>query len=273
MLGAGLGKAGSDLPQRMAGDDDPMSSSSSGVSRPSAVVDTLRAAAGRYHRDDPTAPGNGGPAGNARLTAWTGLLLLVLSLAELVTLINVGGLISWHIVIGVLLVPPALLKTASTGWRIARYYRGNSDYRHAGPPPMLLRILGPGVVLSTLGLLASGLMLILLGRDRSRSVLFTELGQRVDWLTVHQVLFIVWAVLTGLHVLGRTVSALQLTILKSHTANIVDGARRRAAVLAGTLVVAGLAAALVLSASGSWQHRDHPRPPNSPNGAGATVRP
>lgn len=155
------GKARSDSQQRVAAEDVPMSSSISRVRAHSAVMDTLRAAAGRYHRDDPTAPGNGGPAGNARLTAWTGLLLLVLSLAELVTLINVGGLIGWHIVIGVLLVPPALLKTASTGWRIVRYYRGNPDYRHAGPPPMLLRILGPGVVLSTLGLLASGLMLIL----------------------------------------------------------------------------------------------------------------
>jgi hypothetical protein len=273
MLGAGLGKASSDLSQRTARDDDGVSSSSSGVGRPTAVMDTLRAATGRYHRDDPTAPGNGGPAGNARLTAWTGLLVLVLSLAELVTLINVGGLISWHIVLGVLLVPPALLKTASTGWRMARYYRGNSDYRHAGPPPMLLRILGPGVVLSTLGLLASGLMLILLGRDRSRSVLFTAHGQRVDWLTAHQGLFIVWAVLTGLHVLGRTVPALQLTIFRSHSPNNVDGARRRAAILIGTVAVAGLVAAFVLSASGSWQHRGHQRPLNSPTSAGATARP
>jgi hypothetical protein len=234
-------------------------------------VDTLHAAVGRYHRDDPIAPGTGGPAGNARLTAWTGLLLLVLSLAELVTLINVGGLIGWHIVVGVLLVPPALLKTASTGWRIFRYYRGNLDYRHAGPPPMLLRILGPGVVLSTLGLLASGLMLILLGRDHSRSVLFTLIGQRVDWLTVHQALFIVWAVLTGLHVLGRIVPALQLTIFRSHSAHSVDGARRRAAILIGIMAVAGLVAAFVLSASGSWQHRGHQGPLNSPTSAGATA--
>jgi hypothetical protein len=273
MLREGPGKSASDSWQRVAGDDDPMSSSNSSVRRPSVVMDTVRAAAGRYHRDDATAPGNGGPAGNARLTAWTGLLLLVLSLAELVTLINVGGLLSWHIVIGVLLVPPALLKTASTGWRIVRYYRGNSDYRHVGPPPMLLRILGPGVVLSTLGLLASGLMLILLGRDRSRSVLLTALGQRVDWLTLHQALFIVWAVLTGLHVLARIVPALQLTLFRSRLTKVVDGSRRRAAVLVGTLVVAGLVAAIVLSASGSWQHHDHQRPLNSPNGAGATLRP
>jgi hypothetical protein len=271
MLQARLGRVSSDSLRTMAGDDDRPSSSSSRVRRPSAVGDTFRAAAGRYHRDDPVASGSGGPAGNARLTAWTGLLLLVLSLAELVTLINVGGLISWHIAIGVLLVPPALLKTASTGWRIARYYSGNSEYRRAGPPPMPLRILGPGVVLSTLGLLASGLMLILLGRSRSRSVLFTVLGQRVDWLTVHQGLFIVWAVLTGLHVLGRTVPALQLTLLRNHTAKTVDGTRRRRAVLIGTVMVAGLAAVLVLSASGSWKHGEHHQPRNSPNSRSTTA--
>lgn len=104
-------------------------------------------------------------------------------------------------------------------------------------------------------------------------MLFTALGQRVDWLTVHQALFIVWAVLTGLHVLGRAVLALQLTLLRRHTTKIVDSSRRRAAVLFGTLVVAGVVAAIVLSASGSWQHHDQQRPLNSPYGAGATARP
>jgi hypothetical protein len=227
------------------------------------LIDTVRTALGRIHRDDPVAPGTGGPAGNARLTAWTGLVLLVLSLAELVTLINVGSLISWHIVIGVLLVPPALVKTGSTTWRIVRYYRHDFAYRHAGPPPMLLRALGPGVVASTLGLLASGLVLILLGENSSRSVLVTVLGQRVNWLTLHQGLFIVWAVLTSLHVLARTVPALQLTVLPKHTTTTVPGTKSRAAVLASSLVVAAVAAVLVLSASGSWRHGERHGKPHS----------
>src|SRR3954447_12814551 len=106
---------------------------------PSFVTDVLSEAAGQARRPDPIAPRTGGPAGNARLTAWTGLVLLALSLAELVTLLDVGGLISWHVVIGVLLVPPALLKTVTTGWRIVCYYRGSPAYSQAGPPPMALR--------------------------------------------------------------------------------------------------------------------------------------
>ena len=49
------------------------------------AVDYARQAAGRSHRRDEVVVSSGGPAGNARLTAWTGLLLLVLFGAELVT--------------------------------------------------------------------------------------------------------------------------------------------------------------------------------------------
>jgi hypothetical protein len=239
---------------------------------PPLLRNTLRVALGRDHRDDPVAPSTGGAAGNAVLTAWTGLVLLVLSCAELVTLIDVGALINWHIVIGTLLVPPALLKTASTGWRIVRYYRGHPAYRRAGPPPMLLRILGPGVVASTLALLASGVGLVLLGEGNSRSVLVTVAGRRVDWITVHQGSFILWSVLTGLHVLARTVPALQLTVLAKRTVPGVDGATARATARAGSIVAAAVAATLLLSLSQSWRHGDRrgPGPDNGHHGASAT---
>lgn len=99
------------------------------------TTDTLDEATGRRRRRDPVRPRTGGPAGNAVLTAWTGLLLLALFLAELVTLLDVHGLISWHIALGALLIPPALFKTATTGWRIIHYYVGDRDYVDAGPPP------------------------------------------------------------------------------------------------------------------------------------------
>src|ERR1700759_5412110 len=94
-----------------------------------ALTQTLDEAIGREERDNPVLARTGGPAGNALLTAWTGLVLLALALAELVTLVDVHGLISWHVAVGALLVPPAVLKTASTGWRMARYYLGDASYR------------------------------------------------------------------------------------------------------------------------------------------------
>jgi hypothetical protein len=217
------------------------------------IRDVVAEAAGWSSRRDPVMPGTGGPAGNARLTAWTGMTLLALSLAELVTLIDVRGLISWHVVIGVLLVPPALVKTASTGWRIVRYYSGARTYVQAGPPPLVRRLLGPAVVLSTLAVLASGLTLVVIGSVRSRTVLLSGFGTRVDWVTVHQAAFVVWAVATGLHVLGRLVPALRLTLMPPRAAPAVPGAGRRAAVLITTLLVALVAGLIVLSTAGSWQ--------------------
>ena len=135
-------------------------------------------------------------------------MLLVLFVAELVTLLDLGQWLDWHVVIGVLLVPPALVKTASTGWRILRYYSGNPAYRRAGPPPLLLRILGPLVVTATLALLGSGLVLVLVGPGTGRQSFLWILGHPLSLVTVHAGLALVWAVATGLHALARLVPAL-----------------------------------------------------------------
>lgn len=216
-----------------------------------AVGDVLAEATGREARDNPVLPGTGGPAGNARLTAWTALVLLVLSVAELLTLFDVRGLISWHVALGALLVPPAVMKTASTGWRMACYYLGRSPYRQAGPPALLLRLLGPLVVLSTLGLLGTGVLLVLLGEDRSHRNLFTLLGFRVDWLTAHQGLFAVWAVATGLHLLGRIVPALRVTLVPGSGAP-VPGRWSRTLWLVAMVASGAALAVLLVHADTSW---------------------
>ena len=221
---------------------------------PQPVQDVIAEAVGHSHRDDAVLPRTGGPAGNALLTAWTGLVLLALSLAELVTLLSVHRFIGWHIVIGTLLVPPAILKTASVGWRIVRYYRGKAVYVKAGPPPILLRILGPGVVLATLGVLASGLVLVALGPDSSRTEWVSVLGHRVDYVTVHKGFFALWLVLTGLHVLARIGPALWLTVARGGRFSAVPGGGRRIMVIAFSLVAAVAAAVLVLSAAGDWHN-------------------
>jgi hypothetical protein len=216
------------------------------------VTELIAAATGREARADAVLPYTGGPAGNARLTAWTGLVLLPLVLAEMVTLVSIRQLISWHIVIGALLVPPALLKTATTGWRILRYYTGHHAYRHAGPPPLLLRLLGPIVVVSTLAVLGSGLALIALGPDATHSVITTIVGQRVDALTVHQASFAVWLVATGLHVLARTIPALRLATGAESGDVRVGGVPGRLLSVALSLVAGAVAAVLVLAAAHAW---------------------
>jgi hypothetical protein len=223
--------------------------------------DVVAETIGRGHRHDPVLPGTGGPAGNARLTAWTGLVLLVLFGAELVTLLDVHGLIGWHVALGVLLIPPALLKTASTGWRILRYYTGSRPYREAGPPPLFLRVLGPLVVAATLALLGSGILLIVLGEDRSR----TSVLLGASWVDLHQALFVVFAVVGGLHLLARLVPALALTMHRVRERvglpGQVSGGGRRLGLVLATLAVAGLATVLLLPRASDWHGEDHLGPP------------
>jgi len=217
------------------------------------TAEAATAATGRTHRRDEVLERTGGPAGNATLTAWTGLVLLALSVLELVTLLDVRGLLSWHVAIGALLIPPALLKTGTTGWRIISYYRGNAPYRRAGPPPILLRALGPLVVASTLAVLGTGVALVLIGPADSRRSLIGIAGQQVDLLMLHKASFVLWAAATGLHVIGRAIPALRLTVLRPDPTGSIPGRAIRAATIAVTLLVAATAAVLVLGQDGPWR--------------------
>lgn len=222
---------------------------------PPVLGEVVEEAIGRGHRHDPVIGRSGGPAGNARLTAWTGLLLLGLTLIELVTVLDVEGLISWHIVVGTLLVPLALLKSGSTTWRVIRYYSGSEAYRSAGPPPMLLRLLGPLVVLTTLGLLGTGLALIALGQDAGRRPFLSLLGFELDTLSLHEALFIAFAVAAGLHLLARLVPALR--IVTGRVAETVPAGRARLGVVVLTAIAAVITAVLVLGWSGAWRTGDN----------------
>src|SRR5437764_8249956 len=74
------------------------------------------------------------PAGNERLTAAVGVLVLAPVIVEAASvLLGVHTFMSLHVFVGLALIPPVLLKLASTGWRFARYLL------HAQP-----RLSGPG---------------------------------------------------------------------------------------------------------------------------------
>lgn len=215
-------------------------------------------ALGRSHRTDPVLGSSGGPAGNGRLTAWTGLVLLVLFVAELITLLDVRALINWHLALGVILVPPASLKTATTGWRTVRYYNGHEPYRQAGPPPVLLRVLGPLVIVGNVALLATGVALVLLGERSSQQTLIAVLGLRVDTLTLHQGAFAAWAVVMGLHVLARIWPAWQMT--RPARPRVPGGGNRGVALLA-ILVLSVAFAGWVLTHQNGWDSGDQPPRP------------
>lgn len=181
-----------------------------------------------------------GVAGNARLTAALGALLLVLLAAEGATIPFIGQLRVEHILIGMLLLGPVAAKLASTGYRFARYYLGSPAYVTKGPPQIALRLLAPGVVFTTVALFGTGVALLLVGRND-------------QLLFLHKASFIAWFGLMTIHVLGH--------ILELPGPAFADwrrdgprlaGAAYRLVAVATALALGGALAVLSFSAAGSW---------------------
>ena len=111
---------------------------------------------------DRKAPVRDGVAGNARLTGGAAAMLLVLLAVEGATIPFIGPLLGPHIFIGMLLIPPVMLKLGSTGYRFPRYYTDDPAYRRKGPPALPMRLLAPGVVATT-ALFGTGVALLAIG--------------------------------------------------------------------------------------------------------------
>jgi hypothetical protein len=169
--------------------------------------------------------------------------LLVLLVAEGLTLLSLQSFLKWHVFLGMLLVPLVALKLASTGYRFMQYYAGRRTYVEAGPPPASLRLLGPVVVASTIGLFASGVALALLGPGTS------------GLLIVHKASFVVWIGAIGLHVLGHLIRVPRLAApdLRALTAD----SRARLAVVASALVVGAVVAVATLPYAVRWAQWIH----------------
>jgi hypothetical protein len=133
-----------------------------------------------------------GPEGNERLTTLTGAVLLLIFIAECLTVISVGSHLGLHFFLGMLLLGPVAVKIGSTLYRFGRYDTGAGPYVRRGAPAVPLRVLGPFVILTSLAVLVSGIALAVLGPGRG--------GAPQLWLKVHQVTFYLWLILMIFHV-------------------------------------------------------------------------
>jgi hypothetical protein len=186
----------------------------------------------------------GGTEGNRRLTAMTAGVLLVLLAAEGVTLRAMDSLLAVHIFIGMLLIPPVALKLASTGYRFARYYLRDHDYRVEGPPKLLMRILvAPLVVASTVGLFASGTALLVLGPGSDTVV------------ALHSASFKVWFFAMSAHVLGYVLRLPRLIGADIRGASQASGVALRRYLVGGALVAGATLAVATLPLARPWLHR------------------
>jgi len=193
-----------------------------------------------------TALTGGGTAGNERLTAVTGALLLVLLAVLGVTILRIRPLLSVHMFLGLLLIGPVALKLASTGYRFARYYTADPPYRREGPPATPLRLLAPLVVLSTVVVFASGVALLFVGP-----------GSRATLLPIHKVSFFVWLAVTGVHVLAHLAELPRALRAEREPRprwnRYGDGRAGRLLSISGALVAGLVLAVLLLGQFGPWE--------------------
>jgi len=187
----------------------------------------------------------GGTAGNERLTATTGAILLILLAVIGVTILRLQPLLSEHLFVGMMLIPPVLLKMGSTGYRFVRYYTADPIYRRKGPPAAPLRIIAPMVIASTVAVLGTGVIL-----------LFAGPSARGTWLPLHKASFFVWLAFAGVHVLGHLAElprALRGDYARSSRLSAeVTGRSGRTLALAGALIAGAVLAILVIPEFGAW---------------------
>jgi hypothetical protein len=189
----------------------------------------------------------GDTEGNELLTIAIASVLTLLLMAEGITLLKMDSLLSVHMFIGLVLIPPLALKIGSTGYRFTRYYSHARQYVVKGPPALPLRMLAPVLVASTIGIFVTGVLLLALGHKSDRLVL------------LHQASFVVWAGAFGIHFLAylpRMLSSL-LTDWRGARAHPVPGAGLRAMLVAAS-VGAGAALAISLLGEIAGWHRGPP---------------
>lgn len=192
------------------------------------------------------------PVGNARLTAVLGVLLLGPVAVELATIVlGVHSFMSLHVFVGLALIPPVVLKLASTGWRFARYYTRSDAYVEHGAPQIAMRLLAPLLVAATVVLFSSG---VAMGFLHGRALGLAR--------QLHGPASVVWLVLFGVHALVYLKRALvgsgrEMALGEGS----VPGRARRVSLITAAVVCGLLVGAVTVPAQHRWVGlpRDHHR--------------
>jgi len=191
-----------------------------------------------------TGDATGGAEGNERLTAMTGAVLLLLLAAEGVTILLKRELLTLHFFIGMLLAGPVLLKLGSTGYRFVRYYTRSAPYVRKGPPAILLRLLGPVVIATSVGVIGSGIVLAFVGPSQPL------------WIFVHKATFVLWFGAMAVHVLWYAPRLPGLLASGSagrdRVHGLLAGAGKRRMLLLAALGVGLVAALATYHLAGNW---------------------
>ena len=162
-------------------------------------------------------------------------------LGELATLVlGLRQTLPAHIALGVALIPVVVLKLASTGWRMIRYYTHAPEYRAEGPPRPFLRGIAPLVAGSTVVLLGSGVGLVIA-------------GPHAQFLrAVHSASFALFLVVVGAHAFAYLPKLRRFAFADWASGRRVQGHQLRRGLVAFVLVAAAAVAIAALQTAGPW---------------------
>jgi hypothetical protein len=186
------------------------------------------------------------------LTGIVGILLLGPVVVELSTIVlGVHTFMSLHVFIGLALIPPVLLKLASTGWRFVRYYTRENAYVEHGPPQIAMRLLAPLFVAATVVLFASG---VAMGILHGHALVVAR--------RLHGPASVIWLALFAIHALvylRRALTGSRREIIA--VGRSVQGRRLRGYLIAVTLVCGLVIGVATVPAQHHWVNlrRDHHR--------------
>jgi hypothetical protein len=198
-----------------------------------------------YYRN-PIIAGGLRVAANSRLTAMSAIVLSALFCIQTTTVVlGVKSVLTLHVVIGLLLVPPLLVKIGSVSWRFIKYYRGDPAFRKKGPPKPAMRLLGPLLLFTTVVLLVSGVTLLLAPSSFGGSI-----------RRIHGGSFYIWLLLVLVHVVAHAKDIRRVAprdwVHRSRKA--VPGALVRQMVVLGSLAVGLVLALTLVSHVGTYRH-------------------
>jgi hypothetical protein len=199
--------------------------------------------------EEQSGAGSTGVEANARLTAITSMVVLVLILAELVTVfLNPRKVLTVHDTIGLILVPVVALKLGSASWRLVGYYIRRKGYRELGPPAWFFRILGPIIGILTVALLASGVLLVIGPASLHSGALLS-----------HKVSFYLWLIAVVAHAAPHMARGFRVASRdwSERFRGAVPGATLRLAAVVSCLAIGGLLAVDLANTSETYVHQYH----------------
>ena len=191
----------------------------------------------------------------ARFSALFGITLLVIFMAEIMTVPFIAGAVGVHIVIGLIAVPLVLGKLAISTYRFTRFYAGDTEFVEAGPPWLPMRLIAPLLVATTVLVIGSGIEIVVAGPS---SFSDTFLG------AAHTLLSLIWFFLLGLHALAYYLRSYHsarkdfLAVMRRFRGGRRrDGAYLRVGVLIATLVMGWFLALQFQAGIRSWENAFH----------------